>query len=155
MADPLQVEVVAADGKVWEGQALNVIARTTEGDIGILPNHEALMAALVPCAVEVTTLDGTDEIIAVSDGFISVFRNRVSLLSSYGELAAEISVDRARSTIAHLHERVDSGDASHDEERQYNHAVGQLRAAEKYAAKSKGQESGGLTPQPARLRPGN
>ncbi|SER66172.1 F-type H+-transporting ATPase subunit epsilon [Propionibacterium cyclohexanicum] len=155
MADPLQVEVVAADGKVWEGQALSVIARTSEGDIGILANHEALMAALVPCAVEVTTLDGTDEIFAVSDGFISVFRNRVSLLSSFGERAAEISVDAARSTIAHLHERIDSGDATHEEERQYNHAVGQLRAAEKFAAKAKGDQASEFTPQPAHLRPGN
>ncbi|MFT8394583.1 F0F1 ATP synthase subunit epsilon [Propionibacterium sp.] len=155
MADPLQVEVVAADGMVWEGQAVMVIARTSEGELGILADHEALMAALVPCAVEITVPDGTDEIIAVSDGFISVFQNRVSLLSSYGELAREISVDMARSTIANLHDAVDDGKATHEEVRQYNHAVGQIRAAERFEQRRRGAEPSGETPQPAQLRPGN
>ena len=45
MPNLLQVEVVAAEGKVWEGQAVSLIARTTEGDIGILADHEPFMAA--------------------------------------------------------------------------------------------------------------
>jgi len=65
MPNLLQVEVVAAEGKVWEGQAVSLIARTTEGDIGILADHEPFMAALVQSAVQVTTPEGMDEIIAV------------------------------------------------------------------------------------------
>ena len=44
---PLKVEVVAADRRVWSGDVVNIIARTTEGDIGVLPGHEPLMAGLV------------------------------------------------------------------------------------------------------------
>lgn len=155
MPGPLQVEVMAADGKVWEGQAINVIARTTEGDIGILADHEPVMAALVPCAAEITTPDGTTQLIALSDGFISVFRNRVSLLSAFGELAEEIPADQARSIIANLHDRVDAGEASHQELRDYNHAVAQLRTAMKYEARSKGHEVNEITPQPAHISSGN
>ena len=42
--DVLFVDVVAADRRVWEGEALSVIVRTMEGDIGILPNHEPVLA---------------------------------------------------------------------------------------------------------------
>lgn len=155
MPNPLQVEVVAAEGKVWEGQALSLIARTTEGDIGILADHEPFMAALVPSAVQVTTPEGVDEIIAVSDGFISVFRNRVSLLSSFAELAQEISVDQARVTVANLHDRIDSSEASTDEAREYNRALAQLRAAGQYQAKMRGQSYSEITPQPAKIAPGD
>lgn len=150
MAPPLDVAVVAADGMVWEGQAVSVIARTTEGDIGILANHTPLMAALVPCAVQITRVDGVTEVVAVSDGFVSVFNNHVSLLSAFGEIASEISVDQARSTIAHLHEVVDAGEADHDQVRAYNHAIAQVRAASRAAALAGGGEAE-ITPAPVRV----
>lgn len=45
---PLQVKVVSADREVWKGESVNIIVRTTEGDIGLLPGHEAFLAALAP-----------------------------------------------------------------------------------------------------------
>ena len=68
MAAVLRVEVVAADRRVWEGEALSVVARTTEGDIGIMANHEPLLALLVPCAAEILTKDGKREVLAVDGG---------------------------------------------------------------------------------------
>ena len=94
MAEPFQVEVVAADRRVWEGRAVNVIVRTTEGDIGILPGHEPLLAALVPCAAEIVTAEGGREVIALDGGFISVTPERVSLLAQYASLATEVKPDR-------------------------------------------------------------
>jgi F-type H+-transporting ATPase subunit epsilon len=47
VAGELQVELVAADRKVWSGQASIVITRTTEGDIGIMPGHQPLLGLLV------------------------------------------------------------------------------------------------------------
>ena len=105
--------------------------------------------------MQVTTPEGIDEIIAVSDGFISVFRNRVSLLSSFAELAQEISVEQARVTVANLHERIDSSEATTDEAREYNRALAQLRAAGQYQAKMKGQSYSEITPQPAKIAPGD
>ena len=79
---PLRVKVVAADREVWSGEAVNIIARTTEGDIGILPGHEPILAALVPSAVTIITADGEQEVIAVDGGFIAADPSgRVSLLS--------------------------------------------------------------------------
>ena len=43
----LQVELVAADRKVWEGEATQVSARSIDGDLGILPGHTPILAVLV------------------------------------------------------------------------------------------------------------
>lgn len=155
MPTPLQVEVVAAEGKVWAGAAASVIARTTEGDIGILPGHEPLMAILAPGAATVTTPQGKSEIIAVSDGFISVFENRVSLLSSFAELAEEIPLEEARTTVGKLRRAIKEGTAAISEAREYNRAIAQLRAAGQYEAKQKGQPYAEITPRPIQILPGD
>ena len=54
----LQVELVAADRLVWSGQATMVIARTTEGDVGILPNHAPLLSSIIEGVVDVQTAEG-------------------------------------------------------------------------------------------------
>jgi F-type H+-transporting ATPase subunit epsilon len=133
MADPLQVDVVAPEGAVWEGEAVSVVARTTEGDIGILTGHEPLMAVLVPCAVEVVTPNGQREVIAVEGGFISVFNNLVSLLSDSAAMAQNYSLDDARRELARLKPGMESGDLSDAETRHYNMLTAQVTAGEKYA----------------------
>ena len=92
---PLSVKFVATEGLVWQGEVVSVLVRTTEGDIGIWSGHEPFMAALVPHGAEIVTDDGARHIIAVDSGFISVFDNHVSVLSAFGELAEEISLDNA------------------------------------------------------------
>ena len=45
MAEPMQVEVVSADRVVWSGKSSNIIAKTVEGEIGILPGHEPVLGS--------------------------------------------------------------------------------------------------------------
>lgn len=126
MAEPFQVEVVAADRLVWQGRAVNVIVRTTEGDIGILPGHEPLLAAVVPCAAEIVTAEGGREIIAVDGGFVSVTPERVSLLAQYATLASEVKPENAQRDLDALQVRMDSGDATDEEQHRYHLARAQL-----------------------------
>ncbi len=59
MADTtLRVELVAADRLVWSGEATMVIARTTEGDIGVLPGHAPNLSLLVDGVVDIRTTEG-------------------------------------------------------------------------------------------------
>ncbi|MFT4227737.1 F0F1 ATP synthase subunit epsilon [Micropruina sp.] len=129
--DVLFVEVVAADRRVWEGEALSVIARTTEGDIGIMANHEPLLALLVPCAAEILTKDGKREVLAVDGGFISVAENRVAILSQYGRLAHEILVEEAERERRAAWKRMNEGDNSEATRQHFNRAHAQLAAAKK------------------------
>ena len=96
MAEPMQVEVVSADRVVWSGKSSNIIAKTVEGEIGILPGHEPVLGVLVPSAVVIFCDDRpTREIIAVDGGFISVSQGRVSILSEYARMADEVTVAEA------------------------------------------------------------
>ncbi len=125
----LRVEVVAAEGIAWEGDALSVIARTTEGDIGVLANHEPMLAALVPCAAEVLTADGKREVVAVDGGFISVADNRVSLLSQFARVAAEIDLKAAEHELALAEKRLNDGEIDDETRHHFLRAQAQLKAA--------------------------
>ena len=100
MADAqLQVEFVAADRTVWSGQATMVVAKTADGDIGVLRDHMPVLSLLVPGVVEITPVDGEKLFAAVDGGFLSVAHNRVSVLSHHGMLSHEIDVAEARSEL--------------------------------------------------------
>lgn len=86
MASPLTVSVVSADHEVWTGEAIMVVARTVEGQIGILAGHEPMLAILAGGEVRVT-LPGGEKITAdASDGFLSVENNQVSIVAGRAEL---------------------------------------------------------------------
>jgi len=132
MADgTLFVEVVCAEGRVWEGEALSVIARTTEGDIGILPRHWPTLSVLVPCAAEILTATSEREILAVDGGFISVSDNRVSILSPYAQLAKSISLPEAEAELARAQAALNQGDIDDETRRHFNRALAQVLAAQK------------------------
>jgi F-type H+-transporting ATPase subunit epsilon len=85
MAD-LKVSVVSADNEVWSGLAKQIVARTTEGEIGILPGHEPLLAILSAGEVRVTELDGSVVRANAADGFLSVEHNTVTIVARNAEL---------------------------------------------------------------------
>ena len=85
MAD-LKVSVVSADNEVWSGLAKQIVARTTEGEIGILPGHEPLLAILAAGEVRVTTLEGDVIRANAADGFLSVEHNTVTIVARNAEL---------------------------------------------------------------------
>ena len=131
MADAMQVEVVSADRVVWSGTSPNIIAKTVEGDIGILPGHSPLLGVLEPSAVVIFTEDGGREIVAVDGGFISVSQGRVSILSEYARLSGEMSVAEAERELAQAQQVLDSGDYTDEDRQRFDRASAQLRAAQK------------------------
>jgi F-type H+-transporting ATPase subunit epsilon len=91
MADPdghqLRVSVVSADQEVWTGTASMVVARTVEGEIGILPGHQPLLAILAAGEVRITT-DGARLIANADDGFLSVDHDVVTVVARNAELVS-------------------------------------------------------------------
>lgn len=132
---PLHVEVVSADGLIWEGEAISVVARTMEGDIGVMANHEPFLGILVPCAAEVLSADGAREIVAVDGGFLAVSENRVSVLSSYARLAQEISLHDAEMELARAKRALEDGDVSTETMQHFHRASAQVRAAKRASGK--------------------
>jgi F-type H+-transporting ATPase subunit epsilon len=84
----LDVTLVSADRKVWSGEASRVIARTVDGDIGILGGHEPLLALLSSGEIRVTPSAGDDVVATLDGGFISVEHDRVTVVSDTATLAS-------------------------------------------------------------------
>jgi F-type H+-transporting ATPase subunit epsilon len=128
--DLLQVELVAADRLVWSGEATMVIARTTEGDVGILPHHAPLLSLMVDGVVDVQTAGGETWVAAVDAGFLSVANNRISILAEHAEMSHEIDLEKARAEL----ERARSAgeyDSEAEAEEAVRRAEARIRAAEK------------------------
>jgi F-type H+-transporting ATPase subunit epsilon len=126
----MRVELVAADRLVWSGEATQVIARTTEGDVGVLPNHAPMLSLMVDGVVDVTTDDGETWIAAVDAGFLSVAGNRISILAEHAEMAHDIDLERARHDLERAQEAGENSDeAAETAARAW--AEARIRAAEK------------------------
>ena len=116
----LHVELVSADRVVWSGDATTVVARTTEGEVGILANHAPLMSLMVAGVVEVRSDGGETIRAAVDSGFLSVGGNRVSILAENAALATEIDSGQAQKAL----DEARSGDMDDED------AVAEVRRAE-------------------------
>jgi len=82
VANQLHVQVVAVEEKIWDGDAEMLVARTTEGEIGILPNHAPLLGLLKePSQVRVRLAGGEQLTYDVSGGFLSVDTDGVTVLA--------------------------------------------------------------------------
>jgi F-type H+-transporting ATPase subunit epsilon len=96
MAKPFRVDVVSPEATVWSGEATFVVARTPDGEIGIMADHEPLLASLVTSAVEVEGSDGSRTVIGVHGGFLQVLRNQVTLLTDRAQISAGTKEDGAQ-----------------------------------------------------------
>jgi F-type H+-transporting ATPase subunit epsilon len=86
----LHVELVSVEREVWSGEADSVIARTTEGEIGILPGHAPLLGQLAEgFDVRILQAGGSELAITVSGGFLSVTEGGVTILAESATLPGE------------------------------------------------------------------
>jgi F-type H+-transporting ATPase subunit epsilon len=83
---PLQVELVSASHKVWSGEASMVIARTLDGDLGVLPGHSPVLAVLAPSEITIKPIEGSELVAACDGGFLSVEHDRVMIVADRAEL---------------------------------------------------------------------
>ena len=109
MPKPFNVDVVSPEATVWSGEATFVVARTTDGEIGIMADHEPVMAALATGAVKIESED-ENVTIGVHGGFLQILNNQVTLLTDRAELA-EGDADEARKVAENLRELEEGADS--------------------------------------------
>ncbi|MDA7761071.1 F0F1 ATP synthase subunit epsilon [Aquiluna sp.] len=81
MSNLIQVNLVAADREIWSGEASMVIAKTSEGEIGLLAGHEPMLAILIPGSIRVTTADGEKVVVETeAGGFLSMEHDTLTLV---------------------------------------------------------------------------
>lgn len=96
----LTVAVVSAERALWTGQAKSLVAKTPEGDIGILPGHEPVLALLVESPLRIEETNGNKLMVAVHGGFFSVAGDEVNVITEVAELAEDIDLERAQAALA-------------------------------------------------------
>jgi F-type H+-transporting ATPase subunit epsilon len=130
----LHVELLMPDRSLWSGEAGLVIAKTLDGEIGVMTGHAPVFGILSPGSTvrirEVPGSDNTGDVVraAVRDGFLSVTNDRVSILASVGQLADEIDVSTARTELDEATAEAGSAAAA-DESTEVRYARARLRAA--------------------------
>ena len=94
------VTVVTPEAVIWEGEADFVVARTVDGEMGVLADHEPTMAALATGAVEINAADGSRATVGIHGGFLQIFQNQVTLLTDRAELSTGDRQDTMRLAAA-------------------------------------------------------
>ncbi|MDF5752552.1 F0F1 ATP synthase subunit epsilon [Spongiactinospora sp. TRM90649] len=127
----LRVGVVSPEREIWSGEADMVIAKTVEGEIGIMPNHAPVLGILVEGGVlRVKRSDGEGELVAaVHGGFFSVADNEVSVLAEMAELGSEVDVRSARDALERALASVEADSENMQAAVEAKRAKARLRAA--------------------------
>ena len=91
------LKIVTPDGLAYEGQAEEVIVRTTGGDLGILAGHINCVAPL-GMGRAMLVMGGKTRYAACIGGMVSVVNGQVTVVATTFEWADQIDVDRAEAS---------------------------------------------------------
>jgi len=127
----LSVKLVVPEGEVWAGTADRLVAKTLDGDIGILGSHTPVLGILSPGSVvrilpEGAAASGWIEA-AIDSGFLSVAADRVSILARSAVLGADVDAQTVRAELESTVAEARGGADGEPESANYLRA--QLRAA--------------------------
>jgi F-type H+-transporting ATPase subunit epsilon len=122
----LNVALVAPEGEVWTGEARQVIAKTLDGDIGILAGHTPVLGILAEGSlVRIFPEDGSGEVAAaIGGGFLSVADDEVSVLARQALLGHDVDKAGAQSALESA-----QAEAGSEETTEIRFLRAQLRAA--------------------------
>jgi F-type H+-transporting ATPase subunit epsilon len=84
----LKVNLVSAEAEIWSGEASLVVAKTVEGEMGIMTGHEPVLAILAKGEVRITELDGTKVLANAQDGFLSMEGDELTIVAGNAALIA-------------------------------------------------------------------
>ena len=130
----VRVELVAPDGEVWSGRARMVIAKTLDGDIGILTGHPPVLGILAEGSL-VRILDAEDAgdqkemLAAVSSGFLAVRDDRVSVLARQAQLGTRVDTTEARAQLDAALKAAEGQPPGEEEPAEVRYSRALLRAA--------------------------
>jgi len=106
----VDVHLVTPEREVWAGDADMVVARGTEGEVGILPGHAPMLIRLAIGALRIHR-EGRAEAAVVDGGFLHVTSGgagtRIDVLATHAEMAGEIDLRAAQARVEELRRRLE------------------------------------------------
>ena len=110
----LTVSIVTPDGQVYDDdQVTMLVVNTKEGELGILPNHVPVIAALAIDEVRVNHSQEED-VIAVNGGFVEFSENTATIVADTAENQSDIDVARAESAKKRAEATIRKAQQAHD-----------------------------------------
>lgn len=100
------VRIISPDRTFYEGEAIMLECRTTEGEIGILKNHIPLTAVLAPGVCRIKESESEVKLAALIGGFIEILQDSVTILAEIAEWPDEIDIKRAEEARARAERRL-------------------------------------------------
>ena len=103
----IKLEIVSPDRVVYAADIDMLIARSTGGEIGILPKHMPLVTGLQPHAMKIH-VDGGEKLFAVAGGFMEVEPDKITVLATAAEEPIDIDINRAQRAYRRAKERIEA-----------------------------------------------
>lgn len=139
---PFNLQIMASDHMVYNGDAGFVSLSTTEGSVGILAHHANVIMAIVPGIIEYDPVDadGNEDVqqgrqtIVVSDGLLKVEGGEVIILVDTAERPEEVDEARARRAEERAREAMKRANSNRDMElaaAELSRAVSRIKASKK------------------------
>jgi F-type H+-transporting ATPase subunit epsilon len=133
----LQVSLVVPEGEVWAGPAGMVIAKTKDGDIGVLTGHSPVLGILAegslvrihPEGGEDGGTDGAAVVAAVNGGFFSVADDRVSVLAREAQVGGDVDASATRAALDEALQDAEASAEGDEESSEVRYLRALLRAA--------------------------
>ena len=122
---PMQLEIITAERVLFEGDVDGLVAPGSEGELGILPHHAALMTMLQPGELRYR-IGGEETFLTVTGGYMEVANDRVTVLADAAERVEEIDETRAQEAVQRAQERI----AHRTEDMDLERALHSLRNAQ-------------------------
>lgn len=112
----MKVKIITHEKVVFDGEADEIIAKSTEGEFGILQNHVPCMKVLDICVAKIIK-DGNVQLFTVMGGVLQFKNNEALILTDIAECSDEIDCNRARLALSRAEERLADAKAESDAKR--------------------------------------
>ncbi|MBR6101571.1 MAG: ATP synthase F1 subunit epsilon [Ruminococcus sp.] len=120
-----KLKIITPDKVFYDGEAVQLIAKTAAGNVGILKGHMPYVANIVPSPLRISE-NGTDyRIAAVSSGIVKVEGDLVTVVTTAVEWAEDIDIARAERSK----ERAEKELAARASDKEFRHAEQRLKRA--------------------------
>lgn len=120
----IKVDIVSPERVVHQVSGVEVVLPTIDGEIGVRPGHIPLISVLTAGQVVVKQKDGSEDLYAVSGGFIEVINNHIRILADTAERAEELVELKIQEAIARAKQAKEEAGETHE----FADAAAQLEA---------------------------
>lgn len=110
MAEALKLTILTPEREFYSGEVTEIITDSTQGGIGIMPNHMPLVTTLKPCVTEITEKGGKKLKAFTSTGILEVKDNDVRILCDACEWPEEVDFKRAEEAKERAENRLTNKD---------------------------------------------